>query len=173
VWNVGTCRLDAQGAPRVVAPPAAEDRGEAQGRHTPSECSSLCHGGGAKGVERAACVLGNPRWEAPGQPAKPFSISTRMVWEAYTRVQATQGAAGVDAESLADGEANRTDTLYQLWNRLASGRYVPPPVRTVMIPKRDGGQRALGMPTVSDRMAQTVVAMVLEPVLEPYVHPDS
>ena len=96
-----------------------------------------------------------------------------MVWEAYKRVKANQGAAGVDEESLADFEEHLTDNLYKLWNRLASGSYFPPPVRTVMIPKRDGGQRALGIPTVSDRIAQTVVAMVLEPVLEPHFHPDS
>ena len=105
--------------------------------------------------------------------AKPFSISKRMVWEAYKRVKANQGAAGVDEESLADFEGNLANNLYKLWNRLASGSYFPPPVRTVMIPKRDGGQRALGIPTVSDRIAQTVVAMVLEPVLEPHFHPDS
>lgn len=122
---------------------------------------------------RSAFVLVNQRWEEPVQTAKPCSISKRMVWEAYKRVKANQGAAGVDEESLADFEENLTDNLYKLWNRLASGSYFPPPVRTVMIPKRDGGQRALGIPTVSDRIAQTVVAMVLEPVLEPHFHPDS
>jgi len=126
-----------------------------------------------RGVYRSAFVLVNQRWEEPVQTAKPFSISKRMVWEAYKRVKANQGAAGVDEESLADFEENLTDNLYKLWNRLASGSYFPPPVRTVMIPKRDGGQRALGIPTVSDRIAQTVVAMVLEPVLEPHFHPDS
>jgi len=124
-------------------------------------------------VSRSAFVLVNQRWEEPVQTAKPFSISKRMVWEAYKRVKANQGAAGVDEESLADVEENRTDNLYKLWKRWASGSYFPPPVRTVMIPKRDGGQRALGIPTVSDRIAQTVVAMVLEPVLEPHFHPDS
>jgi len=124
-------------------------------------------------VYRAAFVLVNQRWEEPVPTAKPFSISKRMVWEAYKRVKANQGAAGVDEESLADFEEHLTANLYKLWNRLASGSYFPPPVRTVMIPKRDGGQRALGMPTVSDRMAQTVVAMGLEPVLEPHFHPDS
>jgi RNA-directed DNA polymerase len=88
-------------------------------------------------------------------------------------VKANQGAAGVDEASLADFEGHLSNNLSTLWNRLASGSDFPPPVRTVMIPKRDGGQRALGMPTGSDRMAQTVVAMVLEPLLEPHVHPDS
>jgi RNA-directed DNA polymerase len=107
------------------------------------------------------------------QTAKPFSISKRMVWNAYKRVKANQGAAGVDEESLADFERDLTNNLYKLWNRLASGSYMPPPVRMVLIPKHDGGQRGLGIPTVSDRIAQTVVAMVLEPLLEPYVHPAS
>jgi RNA-directed DNA polymerase len=107
------------------------------------------------------------------QTAKPFSISKRMVWNAYKRVKANQGAAGVDEESLADFERDLTNNLYKLWNRLASGSYMPPPVRMVLIPKHDGGQRGLGIPTVSDRIAQTVVAMVLESLLEPYFHPDS
>ena len=107
------------------------------------------------------------------QTAKPFMMSKRMVWDASKRVKANQGAAGVDEESLADFEENLSNNLYKRWNRLASGSYFPPPVRTVMIPKRDGGQRALGIPTVSDRIAQTGVARVLEPVLEPHVHPDS
>jgi RNA-directed DNA polymerase len=117
------------------------------------------------GVERRGCIvqlswLVNQQWEEPVQTAKPFNISKRMVWNAYKRVKANQGAAGVDEESLADFEENLTNNLYKLWNRLASGSYFPPPVRTVIIPKRDGGQRALGIPTVSDRIAQTVVAMV-------------
>ena len=88
-------------------------------------------------------------------------------------MKANQGAAGVDDASLADFEGNLSNNLSKLWKRLASGSYFPPPVRTVMIPKRDGGQRVLGIPTVSDRIAQTVVAMVLEPILEPHFHPDS
>ena len=91
---------------------------------------------------RSACLLVNQRWEEPVQTAKPFTISTRMVWDAYKRVKANQGAAGVDEASLADFEGNLSNNLSKLWNRLASGSYFPPPVRTVMIPKRDGGQRA-------------------------------
>jgi RNA-directed DNA polymerase len=107
------------------------------------------------------------------QTAKPCTMSQRMVWDASKRVQANQGAAGVDDASLADVEGHLSNNLSTLWNRLSSGSDCPPPGRTVMIPKRDGGQRALGMPTGSDRLAQTVVAMVLEPLLEPHVHPDS
>jgi RNA-directed DNA polymerase len=94
-------------------------------------------------VYRSAFVLVNQRGEEPVQTAKPFMISTRMVWEASKRVKAKQGAAGVDEESLADFEGNLAHNLYKLWNRLASGSDFPPPVRTVMSPKRDGGQRAL------------------------------
>jgi RNA-directed DNA polymerase len=92
-------------------------------------------------VYRSAFVLVNQRWEEPVPTAKPFSISTRMVWNAYKQVKANQGAAGVDDESLADFEGNLTHHLYKLWNRLASGSYFPAPVRTVAIPKRGGGQR--------------------------------
>jgi retron-type reverse transcriptase len=73
--------------------------------------------------------------------AKPCSISKRLVWDASKRGQAHQGAAGVDAESLADFAGHLTDTLSKLWQRLASGSYCPPPVRTVAIPTQDGGQR--------------------------------
>jgi RNA-directed DNA polymerase len=124
-------------------------------------------------VYRSAFVLVNQEWEDPVPTAKPFSIAKRMVWEAYKRVKANQGAAGVEEASLADCEGNLANNLSKLWNRLASGSYFPPPVRTVAIPKRDGGQRLWGMPTVSDRMAQTVVARALDPVLEPVFPPDS
>lgn len=105
--------------------------------------------------------------------AKPFAISKRQVWEAWKRVKANRGAAGVDEQSLADFEADLADNLYKLWNRLASGSYFPPPVRRVEIPKRNGGSRPLGIPTVADRVAQTVVKNELEPGLEACFHPDS
>ena len=92
-------------------------------------------------MSRAAFVLVNQEGEEPVQTAKPCTISKRMVWEAYKRVQANQGAAGVEEASLADFEGDLANNLYQLWNRLASGSYCPPPVRTVALPKRDGGQR--------------------------------
>lgn len=107
------------------------------------------------------------------EQAKPFCISKRVVWEAYKRVKVNQGAAGVDAESIADFEKDLKNNLYKIWNRMASGSYFPPPVRTVAIPKKDGGERKLGIPTVADRIAQMVVKMYLEPVLEPIFHPDS
>jgi RNA-directed DNA polymerase len=105
--------------------------------------------------------------------AKPFSISKWEVWEAYRKVRANKGAAGVDEQSLADFARKLKGNLYKLWNRLSSGSYFPPPVRTVKIPKADGGERKLGIPTVSDRIAQMVVKLRLEPVVDPLFHPDS
>ncbi len=104
---------------------------------------------------------------------KPYVIPKQLVWEAYQRVKANQGAAGVDGESLAMFEQDLKGNLYKVWNRMSSGSYFPPPVRLVEIPKDDGGIRPLGIPTVADRVAQTAVAMVLEPKVEPHFHPDS
>jgi len=105
--------------------------------------------------------------------AKSFCISKKVVWEAYKRVKANGGAAGVDDESLEEFDKKLKDNLYKIWNRMSSGTYFPPPVRSVGIPKKHGGERRLGIPTVSDRIAQTVVKMYLEPLVEPYFHPDS
>lgn len=106
---------------------------------------------------------------------KPFDISKWVVYEAYLRVKANQGAAGVDDESIEDFDRNLKRNLYKIWNRMSSGTYFPPPVRSVEIPKNDGkgGIRRLGVPTVSDRIAQTVVKLYLEPGVEPLFHPDS
>ncbi len=110
----------------------------------------------------------------PKLKEKPFVISKRIVWDAYERVKANQGAAGVDGESIAEFEADLKGNLYKLWNRMSSGSYFPPPVRAVEIPKAGGrGVRVLGVPTVADRIAQTVVRLYLEPELEPHFHPDS
>jgi group II intron reverse transcriptase/maturase len=105
--------------------------------------------------------------------AKPFDIPKREVWEAFKKVKANRGAAGVDGQSIADFEADLTNNLYKLWNRLSSGSYFPPPVRRVDIPKASGGKRPLGIPTVADRVAQEVVRRYLEPRLEPVFHADS
>lgn len=105
--------------------------------------------------------------------AKPFDISKREVWEAFKRVKANRGAAGVDGQSLEGFEADLAGNLYKLWNRLSSGSYLPPPVRRVDIPKANGGTRPLGIPTVADRVAQEVVRRYLEPLLEPVFHKDS
>ena len=105
--------------------------------------------------------------------AKPFEVPKKLVWDAYKRVKANGGAPGVDGQTVEDFETNLKDNLYRLWNRMSSGTYFPPPVLRVSIPKRSGGTRNLGVPTVADRIAQTVVKMVLEPEVEPKFHPDS
>ena len=106
--------------------------------------------------------------------AKPYDIPKQLVWDAYQRVKANRGAAGVDGESLASFEKDLKGNLYKIWNRMSSGSYFPPPVRLVEIPKKgNGGKRPLGIPTVGDRVAQTVAKMVLEPLVEPVFHPDS
>jgi len=102
--------------------------------------------------------------------AKPYAIPKQLVWDAYQRVKANRGAAGVDGESLTAFEKDLKGNLYKVWNRMSSGSYFPPPVRLVEIPKDNGGTRPLGIPTVADRVAQTVVKMVLEPVVDTQFH---
>ncbi|MGX6641529.1 group II intron reverse transcriptase/maturase [Legionella pneumophila] len=104
---------------------------------------------------------------------KPFNISKKSVMAAWERVKANKGSYGVDEESIADFELNLKANLYKIWNRLSSGTYFPPPVKAVEIPKSDGRKRLLGIPTVGDRVAQTVVKNFLEPIVEPKFHPDS
>src|ERR1700741_3218540 len=105
--------------------------------------------------------------------AKPFSITRQEVWEAYKRVKANKGAAGVDEESITDFEKRLKKNLYKIWNRMTSGSYFPTPVRMVKIPKANGGERKLGIPTVSDRIAQMVVKRRMELEVDPLFHPDS
>ena len=110
----------------------------------------------------------------PKSKVKSFNIEKRVVWEAWQQVRANQGAPGVDEESVAEFEGNLEGNLYKLWNRMSSGTYMPPPVKAVQIPKKDGrGVRTLGVPTVADRVAQTVAKLYLEPKVEPVFHPDS
>jgi RNA-directed DNA polymerase len=93
--------------------------------------------------------------------------------EAYQRVKANKGAAGVDKQSLEIFDMNLKDNLYKIWNRMSSGTYFPPPVKAVPIPKKTGGERILGVPTIGDRIAQTVVKLMFEPCVEPHFHEDS
>jgi group II intron reverse transcriptase/maturase len=105
---------------------------------------------------------------------KPFDISKREVWEAYEKVKANKGAPGADGCSIEDFGKDRKNNLYKIWNRMCSGSYFPPPVLAVEIPKpHGGGTRILGVPTVADRIAQTVAARRLEKKVEPVFHPDS
>jgi RNA-directed DNA polymerase len=105
---------------------------------------------------------------------KAFEIPKQLIWEAYQKVKSNKGSAGVDGQSLTEFAQDEKNNLYKLWNRMASGSYFPPPVRAVEIPKAGGkGVRVLGVPTVADRIAQTAVAMVLEPGVEQIFHADS
>jgi group II intron reverse transcriptase/maturase len=104
---------------------------------------------------------------------KPYCIAKRTVWEAYQQVKANRGAAGIDDETIAMFEQNLSGNLFKLWNRMSSGSHFPPPVKQVEIPKSKGGTRKLGIPTVSDRIAQTAVKLIIEPILDPIFHPDS
>jgi RNA-directed DNA polymerase len=106
---------------------------------------------------------------------KPFDISKTEVWDAWVKVKGNQGAPGVDGRSIEAFEKDLKNNLYKVWNRMSSGTYFPPPVKAVEIPKAHGaaGVRVLGVPTVADRVAQTVVAAHLERRVEPLFHPDS
>ena len=138
--------------------------------------------GGAKGTGHPVSVEGQPpawREEPESEPrpdasGKPFAISKHAVWEAWQQVRANRGAPGVDEESIAEFERGLEGNLFKLWNRMSSGSYMPPPVRAVEIPKQGGqGVRTLGVPTVADRVAQTVAKLYLEPLVEPIFHADS
>jgi RNA-directed DNA polymerase len=117
--------------------------------------------------------LANPNGDERAVSVKPFDIPKRLVVQAWRLVRANRGAPGVDEESLDLFERDLKKNLYRIWNRMSSGSYFPAPVKEVLIPKKSGGQRPLGIPTVSDRVAQMVVKLVLEPELEPHFHEDS
>lgn len=174
MWNMRTCRPDAKG--ETVAAPS-------HGKSTDAG-----HRGGLSRSSDETSVMGAEQRGKPvqlnqeGQPdngrnridkTKPYHISKQLVFEAYKRVKANKGSAGVDAQSLKDFEVHLKDNLYKLWNRLSSGSYHPPAVLRVEIPKSDGGKRPLGIPTVTDRIAQMVVKLHIEPELEKHFHADS
>jgi len=152
-----------------------------------NESTDAEHSGGSPCISDEVLVMGmerrgrviqleleiNQLWEESLKKAKSFEISKQVVWEAWKHVKANKGAAGVDSVSIVDFEINLKDNLYKIWNRMSSGSYFPPPVRIVAIPKQAGGVRYLGIPTVSDRIAQMVVKMHFEPLVEPYFHDDS
>lgn len=107
------------------------------------------------------------------EKTKSFAVSKQMVYDSYLKVCSKDGAAGIDRETIEMFNANLSDNLYKIWNRMSSGSYFPPAVRTVLIPKKQGGVRPLGIPTVGDRIAQGVVKDYLEPILEPLFHASS
>jgi len=104
---------------------------------------------------------------------KPFSISKQWVYDAYLKVLSNRGSGGVDGISLNEFDKDYKNHLYKLWNKMSSGSYIPPAVKLMEIPKKGGGLRPLGIPTIADRIGQTVVKELLEPVLEPLFHEDS
>ena len=104
---------------------------------------------------------------------KPFNIEIELVLKAYKKAKSNKGAAGIDDQSFEEFDRNLNNNLYKLWNRMSSGSYFPPPVKAVEIPKRSGGKRTLGIPTVADRIAQTVVAELVAPNMEKYFHENS
>jgi len=104
---------------------------------------------------------------------KQFNIPKQLFVEAFKLVKANRGSWGVDKQSIDEFEADLKDNLYKIWNRMSSGSYFPPPVKAVAIPKKAGGERILGVPTVGDRVAQTVAKIVFEPCVEPYFYEDS
>lgn len=161
-------------------------------RHKQQSCEAesieaLHRGGQARSSDEAAVMASGAKGlgysatdqrptgtqEEPGDVARPFKIPKELVWQAYLGVKSKGGAAGVDKESIEGFEGNLKNNLYRLWNRLSSGSYFPPPVKGVPIRKKSGGTRTLGVPTVSDRVAQTVVKRLLEPILEAVFDGDS
>src|SRR5258707_7042405 len=134
-------------------------------------------GAGSSGFVRMSnrgVVPGRRRVGRSGPEGKPFVIPKQLVWEAYRRVKANKGAPGVDRQSLDDFESDLRNNLYKIWNRMSSGTYFPPPVRAVEIPKpHGGGVRILGVPTVADRVAQTVAALARESPTEALFPEDS
>ncbi len=107
------------------------------------------------------------------EKAKPFDIPKRLVWKAYQLVRANDGAAGIDGQTLEKFDECLSKSLYKLWNRMSSGSYHPQSVRRVEIPKKSGGTRPLGIPTVADRIAQMTARLCFEPLVEPVFHGDS
>jgi len=145
------------------------------GRTDPYERRGLCNGAGAKGSDQVVVLFGTTgnRMTSIGTTDKPFRIEKRQVYEAYKAVKANHGAAGVDGVTLEMFEQGLAGNLYKIWNRMSSGTSFPPPVRAVSIPKKTGGERVLGVPTVSDRIAQIVVKQMIEPDLDSLFLPDS
>jgi len=143
------------------------------GTEQPVVVRKLRNGSGAKGLCYPVLEQRSTAREEPMNKTKPYNISKQVVVEAFRRVKANAGAPGVDQISLEKFEANLKNNLYTIWNRMSSGSYFPPPVQAVEIPKKSGGIRLLGVPTVADRVAQMVAKIYFEPCVEPYFHQDS
>ena len=105
--------------------------------------------------------------------AKPFDIDKRLIYEAYKKVKSNRGSAGIDGISMEEFDKDLSNNLYRLWNRMSSGSYMPQSVKLVEIPKSNGGKRPLGIPTISDRIAQMAVVLSIMPSLDAIFHEDS
>jgi RNA-directed DNA polymerase len=127
----------------------------------------------SEGAKLSVLFVSQPIGMSKMSKTKPFGISKESIMTAWKKVKANNGACGIDDESIKDFESNLKANLYKLWNRMSSGSYFPPPVKVVEIPKSDGSKRRLGIPTVADRVAQTVVKDYLEQIVEPKFHEDS
>src|SRR4029077_5820106 len=165
-WNVGTFGVDANGEATSGLNHEGEStnatpRGGALRRSDEVRESGRSKGGACSGA-RSVRPTSNGR--SLKDKAKPYGIARTEVLEAYSKVKSNKGAAGFDEQTIEDFQRNLKRNLYKVWNRMSSGSYFPPPVRTVMIPKAKGGERALGIPTVADRVAQMVVKNRLEPL---------
>lgn len=130
--------------------------------------------GRAGQVDQRSTPLGKEPTDRPRRQVKSFDIPKSLIYEAWEKVRANNGAPGIDAVSIEQFGAREADNLYKLWNRMSAGSYMPQPVRAVEIPKDHGeGTRVLGVPSVADRVAQSAVARLLEDQLESIFHPDS
>ena len=173
-WNTGTCRRNDKGKEQVtgIMRPNTDVRHRGGVPRSSYDASVM-------EVERRGNInqlsdsqqLNKRRTAVP--KAKPFTISKRVVWEAFKDVKRNRGSAGLDYESIEAFEENLSRNLYKIWNRMSSGTYFPPPVKAVDIPKKCGGFRTLGIPTVADRVAQAVVKRTIEQDLEKLFHKDS
>jgi RNA-directed DNA polymerase len=126
-----------------------------------------------RGDVRWYYLLSNLKKDEIVDNTKPFEILKALVWKAWLMVKENKGSAGIDQESIYEFEQNLEANLYKLWNRMSSGTYFPPPVKAVEIPKKQGGFRILGVPTVGDRVCQNLVKLAFEPQVEPYFLADS
>ena len=127
-------------------------------------------------MERRGCVKSLAlmyNWEQDDilVTTKPFNIPKQLVWQAYKLVRANAGSAGIDNQSIGEFSQDLKGNLYKLWNRMSSGSYFPPPVKEVAIPKKQGGVRKLGIPTVTDRIAQIVTSQTKQPIPLGFVSP--
>lgn len=173
IQNTGACRLDGKGNSQAATTARENTNARHRGGVARSSDDPAVTGGERRGCVATSDSGANLAREEPRRSGRLFEISKREVWEAFKRVKANKGAAGIDGKTLEVFEANIKGNLYKVWNRMRSGSYFPPSVRSVEIPKKSGGVRTLGIPTVADRVAQSVIKARVERVLEPLFDQDS